>query len=433
MTKKSSLKIQKREINAWAMFDFANSGYTTVVLTAIYNTFFVGVIAGHLETGQATLLWTISISLANALVLISAPVLGAITDFSASKKPLLAVTAGGCILATAGLAFTGADDIYLAIFLVILSSFLFFSGENIIAAFLPEITSPEHAGRVSAYGWTIGYVGGLITLGLCLLYIQWAEQQGQTVEQYVPATMLIVAAVFAIAVIPTFVWLKERKIRQNLPEGMNYIQLGWHRLQETLQHARHYQDLFRFLLCLTIYHCGINTVVVIAAVYAQEVMGFSTQESIMLILVVNISAAFGATIFGFIQDRFGARNTLMITLLIWCVATIGAYLVQSSSGFWVIANLVGIALGASQSGGRALVSTFSPPERSGEFFGLWGLATKLSTIIGPLVFGLISWITQGDLRTALLSTIAFFILGLILLFTVNESRGKQAALINSPT
>ena len=422
--------VEKREKFAWAMFDFANSGYTTVVLTAIYSTFFVGVIAKELDEGTGTLLWTVTIAIANGLVLFSSPLIGAITDFSRNKKLFLLITTVSCVIFTALLYFTGPGDIPLAICLVILSSVMFFSGENIIAAFLPEISKPEDMGKLSGYGWTLGYIGGLLVLGLCLFYVNWAQAAQQTAEQFVPMTMVIVAACFAIASIPTFVWLKERGAQQLKPADQSYTKIGFQRLRDTWQHAHKYQDLFRFLITLMIYHCGINTVVVLAAVYAQEVMGFQTQDTIMLILVVNITAAIGAFIFGFVQDSFGSINTLRITLFIWIAATILAFFTETVSMFWVVANLVGIALGASQSAGRALVGMFSPPERNGEFFGLWGLATKLAAIIGPLSYGFITYITQGDHRLALLSTTLYFIIGILLLFTVNEKRGMQTAHIN---
>ena len=419
--------VEKREKFAWAMFDFANSGYTTVVLTAIYSTFFVGVIAKELDEGTGTLLWTITIAIANGLVLFSSPLIGAITDFSRNKKRFLLITTVGCVIFTALLYLTGPGDIPLAICLVILSSVMFFSGENIIAAFLPEISKPDDMGKLSGYGWTLGYIGGLLVLGLCLFYVNWAQANQQTAEQFVPMTMVIVAACFAIASIPTFIWLKERGAQQIKPPNQSYTAIGFSRLKDTWQHAHKYQDLFRFLITLMIYHCGINTVVVLAAVYAQEVMDFQTQDTIMLILVVNITAAIGAFVFGFVQDKFGSINTLRITLFIWITATILAFFTETVDMFWVVANLVGIALGASQSAGRALVGMFSPPERNGEFFGLWGLATKLAAIIGPLSYGLITYITQGDHRLALLSTTLYFIIGIVLLYTVNEKRGIQTA------
>ena len=418
----------RKERFAWAMYDFANSGYTTVILTAVFNSYFVGVIAASdYSNGDATLLWTIAIAIANLVVLLTAPVIGAIADYSANKKSFLAFTTVGCVLFTALLATTGPGDVALAMTLIVLSSLMFFSGENLIAAFLPEISPPEHMGRLSAYGWTLGYLGGLLVLGLCLVYVQWAQSQGYEAQEFVPVTVLIVAAAFALASLPTFIWLRERAQPQKSLHFSAYIREGYARLHDTWQHARRYQDLFRFLIALMIYHCGINTVVVLAAVYAQEVMGFETQDTIKLILVVNITAAIGAFLFGQLQDRIGSKRTLIITLLLWVAATVLAYFSHERSSFWLVANLVGLALGASQSAGRAMVGLFSPPGRSGEFFGLWGLATKLAAVIGPLVYGTLTSITEGDHRTALLSTTVFFLLGLLVLSLVNEQRGRQAA------
>ncbi|HEU5338654.1 MAG TPA: MFS transporter, partial [Sulfuricaulis sp.] len=178
---------------------------------------------------------------------------------------------------------------------------------------------------------------------------------------------------------------------------------------------------------LAVYYCGINAVVVLAAIYAQEIMGFSMQENIILILVVNITAAVGAFLFGLVQDRLGSVRTLGATLVIWITALVLAYFIETRAGFWVVANLVGLALGSSQSAGRALVGQFSPAARSAEFFGLWGLAGKLAAVIGPLVYGLVTYLTHGNHRQALLATSGFFVAGLLLLATVDERRGRAAA------
>jgi len=157
------------------------------------------------------------------------------------------------------------------------------------------------------------------------------------------------------------------------------------------------------------------------------VMGFGTQETIVMILVVNVTAAAGALGFGLVQDRLGSVPTLVATLLIWILALVVAFATESRQAFWVVANLVGIALGSSQSAGRALIGLFSPKERSAEFFGLWGLAGKLASVIGPLGYGFVAYLTQGNHRLALLSTGVFFIAGLLLLLTVSEERGREAA------
>jgi UMF1 family MFS transporter len=282
-------------------------------------------------------------------------------------------------------------------------------------------------GKISGYCWSIGYLGGLLVLGLCLAYIAWAETQGQAATQYVPVTMWITAVSFAVASIPTFLWLSERVQSQPRSPDISYARIGFNRVRHTVANARHFRDLFRFLMTLACYYCGINTVVVLAAIYAQEVMGFGMQETIWLILVVNVTAAVGAFGFGLIQDRFGSVRTLAATLLLWIAALVLAYYVEERAGFWVVANLIGIALGSSQSAGRALIGQFSPPDRAAEFFGLWGLAGKLAAVIGPVSYGLITQVSDGNYRLALLATSLFFIVGLMLLTTVDERRGREAA------
>jgi MFS transporter, UMF1 family len=417
----------RREIFAWAMYDFANSGYTTVVLTAVFNAYFVGVVAATHDKGTATLLWTVAMAITNLLVLLSAPVLGAIADHGAHKKRFLALTTVGCVAFTALLGFVGRGDVALGMTLVVVATFMFSSGEDFIAAFLPEISNQKNIGRISGYGWSLGYVGGLLVLGMCLVYIQWAQAHGAEAVRYVPVTMWITALMFALAAAPTFLWLRERAVPQALDAGENYWRVGFERVGHTFRHARHYKDLFRFLITLAVYYCEINAVIVLAAIYAQEVMGFTMQQNIFLILIVNITAAVGAFGFGMIQDHLGSVRTLTITLVVWIAALVLAYFVHTHAGFWVVANLVGIALGASQSAGRALVGQFSPPERSAEFFGLWGLAGKLAAVIGPLTYGLVTYVTSGNHRLALLATTAFFIAGLLLLLTVDERRGRAAA------
>ncbi len=420
----------RRERFAWCMYDFANSGYTTVILTAIFNAYFVGVVAAEKGNGHATLLWTLTIAAANILVLLSAPIVGAIADYSGAKKRFLVVTTVGCVLFTALLSMVSAGDIGLAVVLVILATFMFASGENLIAAFLPEISTPESMGRLSGYGWALGYVGGLLSLVLCLGYVTYAENQGLEAAQYIPVTNLIVAALFGAAALPTLLWLRERATVTESFGDVHIITEGFQRLSTTLHRARMHTDLFRFLVALTTYYAGIHIVIVLAAVYAQEVMGFRTHDTIILIMVVNVTAAIGAFLFGHLQDKIGSSRSIAITLLIWITAIICAYSATDTFLFWVAANLIGAALGGAQSAGRALVGQFTPAGRQGEFFGLWGFATKLSAIIGPLTYGGMIYLFEGNHRIALLSTLIFFISGLAILATVNEKRGREMAKID---
>jgi len=421
----------RKELLAWALYDFANSGYTTVVQTTIFSAYFVGVVAGAAQgvaPGLSTLLWSLSIGMANLIVMIGGPLIGAIADHRAWKKRFLLISSVGCILSTALLALVGPGDIGLGMALVTLSAVMFAFGENLIAAFLPEIVPEKNMGKMSGYGWSLGYFGGLLTLGICLAYITWARQRGLPETHFVPVTLLITAVIFALTAAPTFLWLRERAIPVALTQGLSNLQISYARLTHTFKEAIRFRDLLWFLITLGIYQSGVSTVVVLSAVYAREVMGFDTQSLIMLIMVVNVTAAVGALICGHLQDRIGSVPTLTITLLIWIVAVLVALIADKPAHMWIAGNIIGLAMGASQAVGRALVSKFSPTERAGEFLGLWGLVNRLSAIIGPLSYGLINYWSHGNHRMSLLSTLSFFIVGLVLLLKVNESRGKAAAI-----
>lgn len=406
------------------MYDFANSGYTTVVITAVFNAYFVAEVAGRAP--WATFAWTTALAVSYALIVLTAPVIGAYADAHAAKKRLLLFTTMGCVVFTAGLALVGRGDLALGIALVILSNFFFGTGENLVAAFLPEIAKGEALGKVSGWGWSLGYLGGLVTLGACLAYVSQAQALGASAAEFVPVTMLITAGVFAAASLPTFLFLRERALP--VAGTADILRTAFARVAETLGHARRYADLWRFLVCLVFYQAGIQTVIALAAVYAQEAMGFTTRDTLFLILVVNVTAAAGAFLFGQVQDRFGHVRTLAVTLIGWVLAVLLAWVAEGPLLFWISANVVGVCLGSSQSAGRALVGYLSPPARTAEFFGLWGLAVKLSSILGPLTYGLVTWITQGNHRLAILVTGLFFIIGLAILARLNVQRGRAVAL-----
>ncbi len=416
--------VEPREVFSWAFYDFANSGYTTVVITAVFNAYFVAEVAGRAP--WATFAWTSALAVSYALIMLTAPVIGAYADAHAAKKRLLLLTTAGCVVFTAGLALVGRGDLALGIGLIILSNFFFGSGENLVAAFLPEIAEGEAMGRVSGWGWSLGYLGGLAALGACLAYVTHAQARGASAADFVPVTMLITAAIFALASLPTFFFLRERA--QPAAGTADVQKSAFARVAETLRHAQRHADLWRFLVCVVFYQAGIQTVIIVAAVYAQEVMGFTTRDTLMLILVVNVTAAAGAFAFGQVQDRLGHVRTLVLTLVGWLVAVVLAWLAEGPALFWVVANIVGLCLGSSQSAGRALVGYLSPPARTAEFFGLWGLAVKLSAILGPVTYGLVTWVTHGNHRFAMLVTGIFFVIGLAILAGLDVARGRRAAL-----
>ncbi len=412
--------VSLREVWAWSMYDFANSGYTTVVITAVFGAYFVGAVAANAH--WATLAWTAALSLSYVAIVVTGPLIGAWADAHAAKKRLLLLSTVGCIAFTALLWFAAPGAVLLALALVAISNYFFGTGENLIAAFLPELADSQALGRVSGWGWSFGYLGGLVSLGLCLAYISWAREAGQGAAQFVPATMLITAALFALAAIPTFAFLRERARPQ--PR----VERAWARLLETVHRAEQYRDLRRFLVCMLFYQAGIQAVIALAAIYAEQAMKFTTQQTIVLILVVNITAAVGAFVWGYVQDRIGHVSAVAATLVGWIVMIAIAGFAEGAGAFWVAANLAGLCMGSSQAAGRAIVGYLAPPARVAEFFGLWGLAVKSASIFGPLTYGLVTWIFAGNHRLAIFAVGLYFVIGLVLLAGIDVERGRRAAL-----
>jgi UMF1 family MFS transporter len=419
--------VPPKEAFAWALYDFANSGYTTVVLTAVFNAYFVGVIAAQAD--WATLAWAMALALSNAAVMVTMPVMGAWADRHAAKKRLLALSTLGCVIFTASLSICGAGDVALAMVLVAVSNYFFSAGEALAAAFLPELARHEALGKVSGWAWSFGFLGGMLALGLSLVWVLSAQAAGQSAPQYVPGTMWIVAAVFALAAAPVFFILRERAVPRNGAPAQ--ASGAYAQLRQTLHHARQLPDFWRFMWCSTAYFAGISVVITLAAVYAEQAMGFTQQQTMVLIFLVNIAAALGAFGFGYAQDRLGHKRALAVTLLGWILMVLIAALTRSTAMFWLAAVVAGLCMGSSQSCGRALVGYLTPAAQSAEFFGLWALSTRLAAIIGPLVYGVVTWATAGNHRLAILVTGLFFVAGLWLLRGIDVPRGHAKALAAS--
>ena len=291
---------------------------------------------------------------------------------------------------------------------------------------LPEIARVRSLGRVSGWGWSLGYIGGLTALGLCLMYVTWAQAQGQIAAQFVPVTMLMTAGLFALSSLPTFLLLRERA----LPRPAQAVGFGdaWRAVRQSLHLLRQLADLRRFLVCMLFYQAGIQTVIILTAIYAHQAMGFTLRQTLILVIVVNITAAVGAFLFGYLQDRIGHVRAIALTLVGWITTILLAWAAREPTLFWVAANLAGLCLGATQSASRALMGVLAPPSRLAEFYGFWGLVVKLASIAGPLTYGATTWLTGGDHRRALLLTGSYFVIGLFLLPGVRVARGRRAAL-----
>ena len=419
--------VRKREVFGWAMYDFANSGYTTVVLTAVFGAYFVGVVAGGAD--WATLAWTMAISLASLIVMLTMPAIGAYADLKAAKKRLLALSTVGCVLATSALALAGPGDVWVAVAAVVLSYTFFSYGESLIAAFLPELARGDAMGRVSGWGWSFGYLGGMLALGLGLAYVTAAQSRGESATAFVPVVMFITAAIYGLASVATFSLLRERATppESSVKAGGAGVKASLDRLAQTWRQAKRFRDLRWLLACCACYQAGISVVITLSAVYAEQILGFKQADTMLLVFMVNIAAVAGAFAFGYWQDRVGYKRSLGFTLVGWMLMTLLAALATGPAMFWVAAVIAGLCMGSSQSAGRAMVGLLTPPDRKAEFFGLWSFATHLAVVIGPLTYGLITLMTGGNHRVAILSTSLFFVGGLWLLRPIDMARGQQSA------
>lgn len=412
--------VTKKELWAWAMYDFANSGYTTVVLTTVFSAYFVGVVAAGRDWG--TLAFTCALSLSYLLVMLTMPALGARADARARRRRFLFISTAGCVAGTAMLALAGPNDIAIGLIALAISNYCYCVGESLIAAFLPEIARPEALGRVSGWGWSFGYFGGMLALGISLVVAARGEAAGLPAEAYVPWIMVLTAVIFALAALPSFLFLRERAEASNRPrEGL------WARLVNAWADTReNFPDFRRLLICGAFYQAGIAVVVTLSAVYASEAMGFTMAQTMMLVFTVNIAAAVGAFSFGHFQDRIGHTKALAITLVGWILMVLVAYAATDAWVFWLAATLAGLCMGTSQSAGRAMVGALAPPRRLAEFFSLWTFAIQLAAVVGPLFYGVVTWMSEGNHRLALLFTGSFFVLGLLVLTRVDFARGMRA-------
>lgn len=410
------------------MFDFANSSYTTVILTVVYARYFVGVvIEGDSWQGvPADTWWAAAGVVANVLVILSAPFIGALADQRASKKRYLIVSTALCVGATGLLSAFGPGMVLPALLCVMVATTAFSSGENLIAGFLPELAEPSEMGRLSAYGWTIGYFGGLVALVLALELVK------------VEATALVplaTAAFFALAAWPTFVWLRERA--QPRAGSVRLMEAAFGELRSTWKERKRWKDLFVFLYSILFFQAGVYIVISFAAIYADKEIGMASEDIIMMFIALQLASAAGAYGFGFIQDFVGSRFALALALLVWIVSVLLAWRAATATDLWISGMLAGVAMGSSQSASRALVGVFCPAGREGEWFGLWGLATKAAAVLGLTWYGAIMALSAtdgvGDRRLAILTTMCLFIAGLVVLAFVNVERGRREAASAEPS
>ncbi|HYN10040.1 MAG TPA: MFS transporter [Vicinamibacterales bacterium] len=416
--------VTKKEIAGWCMYDAADSAFTTVIITAFYAPFFSKVIVG--DSIRGAYLWGWALSGSEIVVALLAPILGAIADFSGSRKKFLGACAAVIIIFTAALWFVRPGMVGLAIALFIIANVGFAGGNVFIDSFLPGLSNESNAGRLSGLKYGIGYMSGLVAVILAGQFASGIDTPTPELVDRARLIPVVVASYYAVMVIPTFFFLRDRSVPQALPPGENYLSVGFRQLRRTFTQIRRYRELVKLLVAFLVYNDGVVTVIGFAAIYAVDTIGFTSGDILIMFVTLNVVAAAGAIAFGRLADRIGQKRTILISLAIWIVAVTLAYLAHSRTTFWIGAALVGIGMGSTQSVTRSLLALFTPQQNAAEFFGFLGVAGKALAFLGPLVFGVITQAT-GSQRPAIFAIAAFFIVGMILLSFVDEAKGKAAA------
>ena len=428
----------RKERVAWYLYDFGNSAYASVVLLAVYSAYFQKQVVGGAEGSR---LWGLTISVAMIIVAIAAPIMGAIADFSGAKKRFLFFFTTISVIFTALLFFTHKGTVALAILFFLLAEIGYRAAQVFYDAMLPEIASQEETGRIAGTGWAVGSAGGIVILLLILPPILMTDSNLWAVRGSLVAT----AVFFALASIPLFLWLRERAQPQKLPAGENYLSVGFKQLRNTINAARGFKEFLKFMLAYLIYNEGVIIALDFAAILGAVLFGLEQTGLIIFFILVQATNVLGAIMFGNLQDRIGGKRALTISIFMMVVCVASLYFAQTQTHFFIIGAFVGVAMAGVQSVSRAMVATFSPPGKSGEFFGFFALTGRTSSFIGPAVFGwlaaeltlwyqaqgqAISIAEQSGHRLAILSIAVFLLVGWALMLVVNEKKAREAAAMN---
>ena len=416
----------KRTIFAWSMYDFANQPFTTLVVTFIYGTFFTKIIAENEIIGTA--LWSRAITITALFVAFLSPIMGALADRGGYRKVFLIFWTWVCVVGTFALYFPLPGQVVAALTCFIIANIGFEMGGVFCNAYLPDIAPREKIGRVSGYGWSFGYAGGLLALALCfILFVQpevpafgFSRELGENIR----ATNLFIAIWFAIFSIPTFLWVKDAKKPQRI--NRHIISSSFSQLKSTLGEIRKYKQMTRFLLARLFYNDGLITIFAFGGIYASGTFGFTFNEIFLFGIVLNITAGLGAFSLGFLDDVLGGKKTIQLSNIGLIVACILAVTTHSKDVFWFSGALIGIFAGPNQSSSRSLMARFIPKEKENEFFGFFAFSGKATAFIGPLLLGVITEVFESQ-RLGIAVVAVLLALGAILLSRVDEDEGIAAA------
>jgi MFS transporter, UMF1 family len=416
-------RASRRALAAWCLYDWANSAFPTVVVTFVFAAYFTEGVAADRDSGTA--MWANGQSLSAILIAILSPCLGAIADRTGRRKPWILGFSLLCILATAGLWFVRPDPGYamLAIVLVVLGNLGFELGITFYNALLPELVAKEWIGRLSGWAWGIGYAGGLSCLILSLMIFVQADPPrfglDPAAAEHVRAVAPFAAAWMLLFIWPLFAFVRD--VPRRGPSLLKAVGEGLQTLWHTLLRIRDYRDIARFLVANMIYIDGLNTLFSFGGIYAAGQFGMAIDEVLLFGILLNISAGLGAAGFAWLDDFLGAKPTILISLGALILLCSGILLVRDKTLFYALGIGIGIFLGPAQAASRSLMARLAPADMRGEFFGLFALSGRVTSFLGPLLVGWVTYLAASQ-RVGMAMILPFFIIGALILMSVDVRR-----------
>lgn len=435
-TNRMDTKTKKRNHWAWYMYDFGNSAYAAVILLAVYSAYFKGSVVGGAEGSR---LWGFSLGIAMLVVAIISPFLGTIADFTAAKKRILFVFSSLSWVFTALLFFVEKGDIFTGMLFFILAEIGYRGGQVFYNALLTDIATPDEIGRVSGNGWAIGSVGGII----CLLFILPVIVLTDSNPLVVRGSFAFTAVFFILSSLPLFMRLQERGTGRSLPPGENYLGLAFKRLKNTFAAVRDFREFIKFIISFLIYNDGILMALDFAAIIGAVLYGMTQTQLIIFMIVVQVTSAIGAYVFGIWGEKSGFKQTLIYSILMMIGAIVWMMFNTTLTGYFIIGALAGFALTGVQSLSRTITGLFAPQNKATEFFGFFAVAGRSSSFIGPTIYGIVAFraamyfegqgmgtllAEQAGQRAGIFSIAIFLIIGLLLLVSVNEKHARKIAI-----
>ncbi len=428
----------------WYLYDVGNSAYAAVVILAIYAAYFKGQVVGGAEGSR---LWGISVGIAMLVVALISPVLGVIADHTGQKKRLLLYFTALAVVCTGLLYFVQTGDILLGMVLFILAEIGYRGGQVFYNSLLPEVADQDEIGRVSGNGWAIGLLGGIVCLFIVLALVM--TNQGTWIVRF---SLVITAVYFAAFASPLFIWFKEDGENKKLLPNENVFKVAFRRLRKTFRGVKDHREFIKYIIAFLIYNDGILMAINFAAIFGAVMFGLDQQQIILFMILIQFTSVIGAYVSGWIADKWSGKHALVIFLLLMIASVVGLFVVDTVTGFYVVGGVAGLALSSVQAVSRAMVGALAPPGQSAEFYGFFAVAGRTSSFIGPTIYGYVAaeaalfFEAQGNQasflwfklleggapfaeqlgqRVAILPVIAFLVVGLILLLSVNERAARH--------